>query len=227
MTATLVDDRLTPLTVEQLATVLHDGSAVVLGEAVGPACLSVVLAQACLETGNGQKVHCWNFGNAKPGSNWDGLVCEYKCDEIVSSKAAAQVKQLGPCEVYPWKGELVRIVVYPGHPWSRFRAFSTAIEGAAEYLGLLVTRFSGAWNAAYRGDAAGFVACAKAEGYFTADLDTYTHAVVNIAKKVRPVCERICGAPGGELTDADRDEIMGLVALTMSDPDSRVALGAA
>lgn len=216
MTATLIDDQLTPLSIEQLAQALRDGSAKALGQPVAAECLAVLTAQACLETGNGQKLHCFNFGNVKNSKSWDGLFCRYKCDEIVTPDMAAYAARLGPCTILPWTNGKSRVVCVPPHPWTEFRAFASAVDGGAQYVAELFQHFPRAWGLAYSGNAAGYVEALGAAGYFTGDLEPYRRAVVSIAAKTLSLCQKICAGDSGALTDDERNEITGLVALTLA-----------
>lgn len=198
MTATLIEDRVTPLTTEGLINALADGYSITMGSDPSPKCLSVLTAQACLETGNGKSLHCFNFGNVKAAADWDGCVCMYRCNEIIGGKVQ-------------WFD--------PPHPQTRFRAFLTAAEGAAEYVAFLATRerYRAAWSRAYAGDAEGFSRSLAKAGYYTANVESYTRGLVSIAARSFPACVRILADEHHGLTDEDREHIDGLVALTLSD----------
>jgi len=64
-----------------------------------------------------------------------------------------------------------------------FRAYSTAEEGARDYLGLLSRRYGAALDSARAGDVGGFVRGLKAKGYFTGNESAYTHSVGSLARQ--------------------------------------------
>lgn len=228
--ATLVPDQITALSLEELLQALHAGYIEVLGEATdSAACLAALGAQLALESGRGKHAHCFNWGNEKLPKDWDGLYCQFTCDEIFDPQTAANALRLGA--QYPmadgsnsavaslWKGgPLKRVVLHPPHPWSSFVAFESAEKGAVAYVEFLSLkdRYRNAWHFAYVGDAAGFSHALHQAGYYTADEDAYTRGLVSLAKELLPICQRIIAGEDHTITDADRERIMGLVALTVS-----------
>src|SRR5581483_3549948 len=139
--------------------------------------LAVLGAQLCLESGNFERAHCFNWGNWKLPQGWDGYYCQYECDEIFDQATAQRAQEFGPCQVSLWKGgPKWRVVLFPPHPWSSFCAFTDADEGAARYVELLAlsARYVTAWHHAILGDPENFSRWLSARGYYTADVDTYT-----------------------------------------------------
>lgn len=216
--ATLVPDKITALSLEELLQALHAGYIEVLGAATdSAACLAALGAQLALESGRGKHAHCFNWGNEKLPKDWDGLYTQFTCDEIFDPQTAANAKRLGPCEVYDWKGgPLKRVVLHPPHPWSSFVAFESAEKGAAAYVEFLSLkdRYRAAWHCAYIGDAAGFSHELRKAGYYTADETTYTKGLVSLFRELLPICQRIVDGNKQLITDEERDRIMALVALT-------------
>lgn len=213
---TLVEDRKTVLTPEEIIEAVARGFEIAMGGSPSPGCLAVLCAQASLETGNGKALHCFNFGNVKNSPDWGGQFCRYACDELVSAASAAIAKKLGPCTVQPWgDGRLMRVVVVPPHPWTEFRAFSSAADGGAEFVAFLATkdRYRKAWGKAFAGDARGFVHELKTAGYFTGPEASYTSAVVSISERLLPACQRLLQLGAGPLTDEDREHVNQIVAL--------------
>lgn len=198
MTALLIDDKLTPISVDELVIALRDGYRLNMGDLPKAKHLACLVAQACLETGNGQHMHCWNLGNVKRSPEWDGLYCMYRCNEIIGGKIQ-------------WFD--------PPHPQTHFRAFLSAADGCAEFVGFLANRerYRQAWSRAYAGDASGFVLALGAAGYFTANVESYRRAVQSIANRVELACARAVAEDDHALTVADRQEIGELVALTLAD----------
>jgi flagellum-specific peptidoglycan hydrolase FlgJ len=196
--ATLIDDKLTPLTVDELIAGMLGGYIHNMGDDARPSAgqLACLVAQACLETGNGKHVHCWNLGNVKASKDWDGLVCQYKCNEVINGKVE-------------WFS--------PPHPQTHFRAFLSAADGCAEFVGFLANRerYRRAWDRACAGDASGFVLALGAAGYFTANVETYRRAVQSIANRVELACARALAADAHEFTAMDLEELDGLVGITL------------
>jgi hypothetical protein len=198
MSATLIPDMLTPLSVEEMLSALADGYSLVMGDDPSAKCLAVLGAQVCLETGNMLHVHRHNWGNVKCSADWNGFYCMFRCNEVIGGKVR-------------WFD--------PPHPQTHFRAFLEAYEGAREYVRFLALRprYRAAWSRAFHGDPDRFVLELGRAGYFTANPDTYARAVVSIAGHIRPACERILGTPDGGLSDEDRDHVSQLVAVTLWD----------
>jgi hypothetical protein len=221
MTAQFIDDLLTPVSVDALLLALHGGYVRVMGAATDKVpCLAALGAQLCLESGNGQLAHRFNWGNRKRPADWDGLFTRFQCDEIFDRQTADRAKTLGPCAVTLWRGgPLYRVVLFPPHPWSEFVAFVTADEGAADYISLLACsdRYRAAWHCAYAGDAAGFSLALGRAKYYTADVEPYTKGLVSIAARILPACERIANGLDHGLTDEDRAFIEATVYETILD----------
>jgi hypothetical protein len=193
-----IEDRVTPLPVDELIGGMIGGYETNMGEGARPSSklLACLVAQACLETGNGVHLHCYNLGNVKAARDWEGLACQYRCNEIIEGK----VKWFDP-----------------PHPQTWFRAFLSAADGCAEFVGFLANRdrYRKAWDRAVAGDPSGFVLALGAAGYFTANVETYRRAVASIANRVELACARALDAERHEFTAADIEEIDGLVGVTL------------
>jgi hypothetical protein len=212
--STQIPDKLTPIPLDGLISAVAEGYRRLMSSIVAARCLAVLSAQACLETGNGQKMHRYNPGNKKLPKDWAGEFCQFACDEIFDAATAAHAATLGPCVRTPWRGgPLVRCVLSPPHPWTSFVAFHEAGEGFADWLELLALtdRYRVAWSRAYAGDAAGFVRALGAARYFTADEPVYEKAVVSIAARILPACARIAANEDHDLTDEDRAHVAAMV----------------
>jgi peptidoglycan hydrolase-like protein with peptidoglycan-binding domain len=122
--------------------------------------LLLLLAQWAFETDHGRS--CWNYniGNAKSRGK-TGLWTHYRCSEIINGKEE-------------WFD--------PPHPQTRFRAFESLEDGAADYLQMMRTVFDLAWPELIAGNAPAFVAQLRAEDYFTASLAKYTAGIVSLVK---------------------------------------------
>jgi flagellar protein FlgJ len=128
------------------------------GEAPPKGALEVLVADWAHETGGGRAMMNYNFGGLK-GKAPSGLSAAYLTTEG-SGAAASKVVD-------------------------HFRAYRSAAEGAADYVGLLAQRFPKALDAARGGNAAGFVAALKQGGYFTDSGESYTRSVVALANRAQ------------------------------------------
>jgi hypothetical protein len=229
MKARFISDALTPMTPNELVAAMAVGYEGALRTTPSVVCLALLVAQACLETANGKKIHCWNLGNVKASPTWEGAYTLYECDERFPIDTA-QAYLFKPAPRSDGSGRpsawlksrnadgTWTVGFAPDHAQCRFRAFESAEEGCAEFVDFLASneRYRRAWTAAYRGRGPDFVLELGRAKYFTADVATYTKAVVSIAARVRPACEKALGLPGLDLTDADREHVASLVALTLA-----------
>jgi peptidoglycan hydrolase-like protein with peptidoglycan-binding domain len=136
----------TPLSPEDAAKALNAGYKKVTGKIPTPETLSLLMGQTALETGNWQKMPNFNFGGVKAQSS-DPYVQVFKTEEVING-----VKQLLDL---------------------KFAAYTSAVEGAAGYVRVLLSRPH--WAAGLNsGDAAAFVkGLSTAPAYFTADPMQY------------------------------------------------------
>lgn len=216
---TLLPDHLTPVPLPDLLVALATGYRRSLGsDPVSAAQLACLGAQLALESGNGLKAHCFNFGNRKARED-DAFSCSYRCDEIFNEPTMRAAVKLGPCDALHWPDapdgtKRFRVVLPAGHPWAMFAAFQTAEDGARDYCDLLSGKapFAAAWSRAYRGLATEFSHELHRAGYYTADVETYTRGLVSIADRIRPACARILGGADHGITDQDRIDVGYLVA---------------
>lgn len=120
------------------------------GETIPNKTLDILAAHVAHETARGDRMFNFNFGGIK-GAGPSGLSARYQTTEV-------------------FDGQTKKLV-------DGFRAYSSADEGAADYLKLLRERFPGALREAKAGDVSQFAASLKQSGYFTADLAAYTRAL--------------------------------------------------
>lgn len=162
MKATLVPDKLTPLTPAEVCRAFAVAFFKLTGEHVTDQTLCILMAQSALESGRWKALHCFNLANIKASETYEGLYCLYRCNEVIEGKVV-------------WFD--------PPHVQCRFRAFQIIDDGAFDYLSLLHNRarYRPAWERAVAGDAAGFVAALKKGGFFTASEEPYRKAVVSLA----------------------------------------------
>lgn len=178
MNAVYVPDELTQLTFDDVVSIFawaiepHDSDAA----------LALVLAKTALETGRWQKMHNWNFGNAKAGSTYTGMYTAFPCNEVLGGR----VVWFAPEGELDRKGGKVvgkRWDVPPAHPQTRFRAFASRYDGANEYVRLMRERFPHSYQWMLSGDAESFVLSLKRERYFTADEQEYLRAVASLQRE--------------------------------------------
>jgi flagellum-specific peptidoglycan hydrolase FlgJ len=162
----------TKLSAEQAAQALERAWERVIGEAPKAETTAILTAQWAHETGRGQAMMNFNFGGIK-GTSPAGLSTAYKTRE-------------------GWGKTEIRIV-------DRFRAYSTAEEGAADYVALLARRYPEAVEAARSGDPAEFVRALKERRYFTGNEQAYTRSVTSLSEAARTQGYEAIGGSSGAL----------------------------
>lgn len=145
----------TRLSGEQAAEALSSAWESIHGEKPSKETLSILTAQWAHETGRGASMYNYNFGGIK-GSSPEGLSTSLRTRE-------------------GWGKSEVTIR-------DSFRAYSTAAEGAKDYLELLSARYGGALDSAKAGDAEGFVHNLKMRGYFTGNEQAYVRSVSSMSR---------------------------------------------
>lgn len=207
---TLVPDKKTPLPVEEALHVYFRAWRRVLGREPTARALAAFVAHMMLECGAlFESLHWWNFGNEKASASWPGSYCMYRCNEVLEG-------------VLRWFD--------PPHPQTWFRAFASAEEGAAEHLAFLAVDsnhdgkniYAVAWARFEAGDPEGAVRAMKAARYFTGNVEAYVRAVVSITNQIEAMAQRVIDGEhhtelGDALSEADRERIAGLVALTTAE----------
>lgn len=197
-------DRLTPVTHLEMGSALIRAWYTFFGSTPRKESVALLLAQWGLETGHGKAMHNFNVGNVKSrvgdGYSWQF----FACNEIFSeAQALAYVKAAkrrtedltAPGVIHPTRqmdavitssytdktGRKVAVVwFYPDNPACRFRAFETLDEGTLDHLQILSKRFASAWPFILSGDPVAFVQHLKAQDYFTAAIEPYQKAVVQL-----------------------------------------------
>ena len=208
----------TPITKEQAIQALWQGWFKYFGaNPPKKECLWVLAAQWALETGWGKDMWGFNFGNAK-SVDGDGHDYQYfACDEILSIATANKYlanAAPGTVVVRPdATAGLVDVWFYPKHPGCRFRAFTDATTGAADYVKMVATRFVRAWPFVDAGDPRGFVHALKMQGYFTADETQYTNGLVGCYKVASQANINYAGL--GDLSAADAAQVAQVVAASL------------
>lgn len=135
----------------------------------------LLVAHSVLETG-WWKAGCynWNLGNTKWVTGMDGDYCERECGEELPLSRVPQDPLIVVVREYERNGKpYASVLVKAGHPWSRFQAFPSLEIAVAKHVELLVTRYSGAFEAAMTGDARAYAKALAEYRYYTADPDKY------------------------------------------------------
>lgn len=201
-----VPAKITPLAGRDVA-LLFDNALERLGlkHASIPKCVSILVAQSALETGNWKAIWNANFGNVKSGKSWKWDYTCIRLNEVLHGVVEwfAPEGKLGRNKNGPVIGE--NYSVPPGHPQTRMRAFPTALDGALDHIAFLAidsrpddgkpNRYGKAFQAACDGDPKAFAHELKVAGYYTADEAPYARAVQALTTKFYPLA-----------VDADADE---------------------
>jgi hypothetical protein len=121
--------------------------------------LAILWAQTVLETGGGEFLKNWNWGNIKRRSGIK--YTSYYCSEVING---------------------VNRKFYPYHPETFFAAWESALDGAVGYITFLSSRgrYAEAWKRLQEGKPGEYVYWLKQGGYFTAPLSHYTRVVIKL-----------------------------------------------
>jgi hypothetical protein len=211
----IVTDRITPLSKSEAIEALWDGWMAYYGSAPpSEGCIEIVSAQWGIETGWGKSCHCYNFGNARPGTGWTGDVVCFRCNELVKPSVAASYHNADPehCTVAdPHRPDgQVWLWFLPPHVGSQFRAFPDAAAGAADHISLLARRFPASIQAARSGSPTLYAHALKASGYYTADEASYSRGISGCVKAFQGLPINWDQLPA--LSDADREQLEGWLA---------------
>ena len=114
----IVANRLTPLSQQEASSALGEAYARVTGGPPTMRLLALLLAQTAFETARWQKIHNFNFGNAKADASYP-LVTQFRCSEVEQG---------------------VEYFFDPPDPHCNFRAYTNATDGAVDYVKVLRSR---------------------------------------------------------------------------------------
>jgi len=190
MIATFTPPVLTPYSFDELADILNDGLASVLGKQPSDATLAVALAKVRLETGNGQFTFNHNLGNVKCPDNEPGQYTAIELNEVIGGKVAwfsprgRIAGKGGPVIAEPWDAE-------PWHPQTRMRALAGPTDGAFFYIDFVAgrKRYAAAWQALLAGNAEAYSRELSRAGYYTAPVEVYTAQVVKLYQQSKAKLE--------------------------------------
>ncbi len=148
--AQIVAPQKTPLSPGEIRASLQAAHQALKGKPIEPQLLDVLTAQVCTENAGGAAMHNHNFGGIK-GKSPEGATAMLRTREVLDGKTVA---------------------ITDG-----FRAYSSPVAGARDYLELLGRRFPRALEAAKTGDVGAYASRLKAGHYFTADAGEYASAL--------------------------------------------------
>lgn len=213
--STELSDQITPATKEDVITALWKAWMVYFNSVPKKESVWVVASQWALETGYGNAMHCYNMGNVK-SRDGDGFdFCYFACNEILPQSLANKLQSSDPGHAKITSvhndGNCI-IWFYPKHSACRFRAFSSLMEGAVNYVTLLHKRFDKAWEGVEKGDPGLFSHLLKMQGYYTADEVLYTKNMISVYNKFVQLAFDYDSLP--IMTDSEKENISNLVALT-------------
>jgi len=212
--------RKTPASKEQVIETLWKAWMGYFGAAPRKESIWVLVAQWGLETGWGASMWNWNFGNVK-SKDGDGYDFQfYECGEEITQAEAQRWVAADPSLVkivrtYTSKKgiPMASVTVKPKHWACRFRAFDDILEGATDYLALLVKRFTLAWPYVVDGDPVAFSHALKQQGYYTDDEAHYTKTLVGTYVAISKLAFDYDSLPA--LTEDEKERIGNLVSLTI------------
>ena len=160
----IVVNRLTPLTLPDATQALVEAYTRVTGGVPSGRVLALLLAQTAFETRHWQKIHNFNFGNAKADLSYP-LITQFRCSEVENG---------------------LEQFFDPPDPHCNFRAYTNPADGAVDYIKVLQRRPHW-WNGLQSEDPNTFVdALATTPKYFTGNPVIYKHAVASLFDEFRP-----------------------------------------
>ena len=164
---TEVISQVTPLTAEQATKAMAEGYKKVVGFKPTEKVLGLMVGQWALETGNGQSMRNFNFGNKKASGNEDFQY--FRCSEVVNG---------------------VEQFYEPPHPACRFASYKSAAEGAAAFVRTLKSRKHW-WDGLHTGTVEGFIkGLTTAPAYFTASPTIYANTLNNRMMSYEPYSKK-------------------------------------
>lgn len=188
---TLLPDKLTPMTADQVASAMSSAFKMYTGKKPSPAVLNLMLAQWALETGNGKSIHNYNLGNAKRSSA-DKYYQFFRCSEIINGQ---------------------EVFFDPPSPQCAFAAFKTPAEGALAYIKVLAKKPHW-WAGLLSGNVNTFnSALSTAPKYYTASPSLYLSALQNRAAYYTSAAKKYGSTFGNQLASAVVGISLGLLGL--------------
>ena len=159
----------------------------------------------------------FNLGNVKSVEGDGHDYCFFGCGEELPLSVAQHAVHDSPLvkvvrTYMQGTTQMASVWIDPEHPWCRFRAFNSLLEGAVDYVKLLNKRFQKSWPAVIAGDPAQFAHFLKLQHYYTADETQYTNSIKSTFHTMMGVNVTFVHP---DLSTDQKTQIQNLVALTM------------
>lgn len=158
-----------------------------------PDTVATLMAQSALETGRWASMYNFNVSNVKCEPTRRGF---YTLLPILNEIETRNGKR-----VTVWYSDVAELAHRggapigktwekpPGHPQARFRAFETLTSGVIDKLYFLNRpRYVHAKEAALGGSPGAYSRALAVAGYYTADVEPYTRALVSLYSTFLPLC---------------------------------------
>ncbi len=162
----------TALSGTQASEALKRAYARVTGEEPSRGTLAILTSHWALETGQGQSMYNYNFAGIK-GRGPEGMTAVMNTREGYGANTT--------------------------HIRDGFRAYSSAEDGAVDYISLLQRRYGSALEAAKSEQPDQFVEALKERGYFTGDPELYAKGVTQLANRAMEHGFDALGTTAGDL----------------------------
>lgn len=164
-----------------------------LGVPVRRAPIELKLAHVHLETGL-KSCHCFNLGNVKYSYKHGGCWTYFACGEEIPESQLAGIERMAPGKVTVRKRysrgnglPYCSIWIEPNHPWAKFAAFETLVEGVDRQL-VYLRNHPTTLAALQSGDAQAYNDALHNAGYYTAGKAQYLATLKQRLEMVRREC---------------------------------------
>jgi hypothetical protein len=189
----------TPVKITELAAAFREA-----GLSIEAAELAV--AHSALETGWWKECWNWNLGNAK-ATSYEPHVFRPCGEELPASQVDRADTRLQVVKEYERKGvPYLSVNFLPNHPMTRFKAYDSLAAAVQAHVNMLKSKFPKSWIALSNASPKGFGSSLAAEGYYTANPDTYTASLVSVLKDVKSKAVWWTYSP--DLTLSERDRVV-------------------
>ena len=207
----------TPVTRPELLLALWQAWYQIFGTEAKHESICVMGGQWALEDAWGRSMWDFNLGNVKSvdgdGHDYQFFGCGEELPLSVAQHAVHDSPLVKVVRQYSVNNvPMASVWISPKHPWCRFRAFNSLLEGAVNYVKLLNKRFQMAWPAVIAGDPALFSHYLKLQHYYTAPESQYT-STIELTFHTMMAVPVIFTHP--DLTDDQKNQVQNMVAMTM------------
>jgi hypothetical protein len=207
----------TPVSKQDLLLALWQAWYQIFGVEPKKESICVIGGHWALECAWGREMWGNNIGNVKSvegdGHDYQFFGCGEELPLSVAQHAVHDSPLIKVVRIYiSGNTPMASVWIEPKHPWCRFRAFCTLLEGAIDYLKLLNNRFHKSWPAVIAGDPAQFAHFLKLQGYYTAPESQYVNTIKSTFHTMMGVDVTFTHP---ELTADQKTQVQNLVSLTM------------